>query len=679
MSTSAQEIILAENVVDGDENQKEINNKTVQFLSSIDDLLAYKPRTDHQQVTLHSYHNNLNLGGGEFVCVYSNDLIENGATVFKSTLQGYENLFWQRVNYTELTVEMAGAVGDKVTNDLNAFKKCVALGGSIKLRDNAHYLLIGDMTTHVGAVILSIVKPCKLYSDSRASVYFKHNVSTGSPASLKAYNPDGQLSSFCLENIDFFGHPNLGHANKVQRAWGVGLSGVDNYIIKNCRFSTFQGHNFNVSKRTFDNNGDWIQSSDLNNANTEEAVKRLLDMSSRNGLIENIKLDHCGSTGIVFFGGRDTTVKNIVADMQGSLYPYSVWTDDASSQTALRHYAINDNINIENVIGGDIRVDGCARAHITGCDVNNVHCRSYDFDQQKNNFNKTSHTYNPEDHLDKPFLFLNFLKRQVTFSNVTFTHAYIRSPYCSIINCDIHTTQDSDQLIYSDTNSIVWGDGESYYDTAISLGYNATLNVLDNRFHLHHNNCVCVGYGTSSANSWFNVLDSMIYKYLDPISFTHVKYSNNRLKRDRYLETSVYSGNESFLNLNHRVDFKQSITTWGIGSNYFKSLSNIRGGQGVQPIAKFSTSSNVVFLVTIVSATGITLVKRLVVSSDGGLTVTDITGGTTWNNIFTVTAESDSFILGVNISVDISIDMQATGTWGATVFKHIPTRANTTG
>ncbi|MDI9659385.1 hypothetical protein [Acinetobacter nosocomialis] len=57
----------ANNVKDGTEDQKQINDKTIQQVESINDLIKIKPRKDGQVVYVKSYHKGLNQGGGTFV------------------------------------------------------------------------------------------------------------------------------------------------------------------------------------------------------------------------------------------------------------------------------------------------------------------------------------------------------------------------------------------------------------------------------------------------------------------------------------------------------------------------------------------------------------------------------------------------------------------------------------
>lgn len=101
----------ADFVVDGNENQKDINNKTIQFLASVSDLKNYKPRGIGQVVLVKSYNPSNNIGGGQFICVQSSILTEDSAVVFRSSVVGYEDYFWVRVNFDVLTPEMCGANG----------------------------------------------------------------------------------------------------------------------------------------------------------------------------------------------------------------------------------------------------------------------------------------------------------------------------------------------------------------------------------------------------------------------------------------------------------------------------------------------------------------------------------------------------------------------------------------
>lgn len=91
--------------------QQEINDKTIQFLASVSDLKNHKPRGIGQVVLAKSHNPGNNVGGGQFVCVQSSILTEDMAVVFRSSVVGYEDYFWVRVNFDVLTPEMCGANG----------------------------------------------------------------------------------------------------------------------------------------------------------------------------------------------------------------------------------------------------------------------------------------------------------------------------------------------------------------------------------------------------------------------------------------------------------------------------------------------------------------------------------------------------------------------------------------
>ena len=147
-------------VVDGDENQHDINNKTIRFFKSMNELLLSKPKKNGQLVTLFAYHDGGQQGGSDLIAIQSGILIENGVTVFRSNVVGFEDYFWVRVNISHITPEMAGAIGDKTYNCRDAFQKCFNVGGDLRLNENSKYLVYGDdITAHRDTYILKCTKP----------------------------------------------------------------------------------------------------------------------------------------------------------------------------------------------------------------------------------------------------------------------------------------------------------------------------------------------------------------------------------------------------------------------------------------------------------------------------------------------------------------------------------------
>ncbi|WP_312057100.1 phage tailspike polysaccharide lyase family protein [Acinetobacter courvalinii] len=99
--------VNATDVIDGSENQKQINDKTIQNILSINLLRVFVKRINGQIVNLKSYHEGVNAGGGIF---YADELdttsVDNGVT----TILGSDGTRWKR-NKKELTFADAGCLG----------------------------------------------------------------------------------------------------------------------------------------------------------------------------------------------------------------------------------------------------------------------------------------------------------------------------------------------------------------------------------------------------------------------------------------------------------------------------------------------------------------------------------------------------------------------------------------
>lgn len=107
----------AEFVVDGDDNQKQINDKSVRVFESLNDLLAYKPRKNGQVVYLKSIHYGFNKGNGLFEYKAANQLINDGGNIFNGWTRQVPESYYNAHNF--------GAIGDGVARDYdhNAFAR----------------------------------------------------------------------------------------------------------------------------------------------------------------------------------------------------------------------------------------------------------------------------------------------------------------------------------------------------------------------------------------------------------------------------------------------------------------------------------------------------------------------------------------------------------------------------
>ncbi|MCJ9204692.1 hypothetical protein K5F35_03755 [Acinetobacter baumannii] len=105
----------ADLVIDKNETQKEINDKTIQEIESINDLINITPRKDGQVVYVKSYHSGKNAGGGQFIYKSTLSTFNDGIIVFNGWARVWDSL--------NIQPEWAGAVeGEDCTV---ALQKCL--------------------------------------------------------------------------------------------------------------------------------------------------------------------------------------------------------------------------------------------------------------------------------------------------------------------------------------------------------------------------------------------------------------------------------------------------------------------------------------------------------------------------------------------------------------------------
>ncbi|MDC4435586.1 hypothetical protein OHV48_05950 [Acinetobacter baumannii] len=92
----------ADLVIDKNETQKEINDKTIQEIESINDLINITPRKVGQVVYVKSYYAGKNVGGGYFIYDQSKSTINDGVITFNGWVRQWNNL--------EIYPEYAGAL-----------------------------------------------------------------------------------------------------------------------------------------------------------------------------------------------------------------------------------------------------------------------------------------------------------------------------------------------------------------------------------------------------------------------------------------------------------------------------------------------------------------------------------------------------------------------------------------
>lgn len=114
-------------LVDRTQRIEELETNT-QVVESVSELATIENPKDGLRVHVKSYHAGLLMGGGQFFASSLPDLTENNVTVFASS---DPSVFWVRTNYSEITLAMAGAIGDGVTDDTDAVTNAFKVGGAI--------------------------------------------------------------------------------------------------------------------------------------------------------------------------------------------------------------------------------------------------------------------------------------------------------------------------------------------------------------------------------------------------------------------------------------------------------------------------------------------------------------------------------------------------------------------
>ncbi len=669
---------VVKSTVEGNTNNPNIDMtgwvpSTDKTLDSLNDLLNYKKNSEGEIVSIKSYFTGKYVGGGDFVLIHSPADISNGVTIFKSLAVGYDNSYWKRINYSKLTVEMAGALPDPTFNSREAFHRCTLLGGAYAMQ--GEYWAEHPQDVSATRVIPYYDKPITFYSENRdATLYCTHSFPTASPYAFGIADWNLRCPLFVLRGVKAQGHKTAGHLPKNERTWAVEVRGCDAYWMSENTFSTFNGFNLYIARQAYQT---WFTT----DPNTSEAVLALNALNSKNGMVEDNHFEHCGTAACGVFGASHLRFRRNTVDIAGSLYPFLIMVDDASSQTALADYCTNDNVFVENCVAPDatIRVDGVVSGYVKDCTANHITYRTYDFDQQKNNFNSTAHTYNPDDHLDSPFMWMRYLRRNFEISGNSINKLVIRGAF--VYHHDNHytSTADGETLIDIARNSVLWGTGVTHYDDIDSAGNINHMESHDNTFLLNHQNCYCVNFDTTFSFWYYSVLDSKIHKLNDSIAFTHMRYPQAMMRKDSY---TVIGNPTSSKTINHPVNFNSRLLTQGVGKNYIKAFNSYRGGQGVQQMIAFKNPNyDVVLDMTIVVSSGNSYRKKAVVTSAGVLTVTNLDGQTAWDTgVFSVTTSGDTKSLNVTVaSLDLCIDFVGVGRYGDAVFVESTTRSESTG
>lgn len=154
--------INAIDVIDSLENQKQINDKTIQTVSSISALRQTNARKDRALIKTVSYYEGLNKGGNEFIWVAESTEPDNGGSII--AVDDVTTGRWKSTQYT-LNPYQFGAYGDLVINtsveaftsadiisghdDTDAFQRMLNIISYTVYKNNISKLKIATTVKHV--------------------------------------------------------------------------------------------------------------------------------------------------------------------------------------------------------------------------------------------------------------------------------------------------------------------------------------------------------------------------------------------------------------------------------------------------------------------------------------------------------------------------------------------------
>lgn len=134
----------ADNVIDRNESQKEINSITPRYFSSVDEMLAYPHKRNGLIAITKSYHAGLSKGGSKYVYDSSKASINNGVTI----IGGWVLLFDDRICVTQ-----AGCKLDGITDDSIAFNACAALNIPMRIGVSGTLKALSPLNLNAGGLI----------------------------------------------------------------------------------------------------------------------------------------------------------------------------------------------------------------------------------------------------------------------------------------------------------------------------------------------------------------------------------------------------------------------------------------------------------------------------------------------------------------------------------------------
>ena len=296
---------FAEFVADGEENQKQINDKTLQSVNSISELENLKARANFQTINVKG------LQGGTFTYNENKKDINDGVLIYN----GWVRLTYETV-YRSEWVGVTGIEGDDCVPKLKKlFEFVTALGGgTIIIQDGIHSLntvYVDNTDGYTEHYAFGMYNNVTIEGTSRDKTIFKvkDNLTAIAPKrwGLFVDNHRNDIYNFTARNfkVDFNGYKNLCTAT-IQPVYVVALV-WDAYTAKNINFSNIW----------CDKNSSW-NSFFIGTKCVDATIQGCLFTEHSDAIPGNLIKDH----STIYMNGENSRVINNVFLMPDSVVSY---------------------------------------------------------------------------------------------------------------------------------------------------------------------------------------------------------------------------------------------------------------------------------------------------------------------------------------------------------------------
>lgn len=237
-------------VVDGNENQHQINNSLIRTYNSVSDLLSI-PNPKHGQVAFVRHYDldqGLLDGGGVFVYQNTNQLTNDGGYIF--------NGWTRKLERPVFTPEMFGAKGDLSKDDAPSIRACVQAARTNKIKSiQFHNKYLIDSPRIVGQeTLLEIIPDCSFLGFGDAELVVGDNIPDKFHI-LAAVNyiittPD--VGNVVVDGIKFRALSSATNMSSYTSNIAIHTFGLNNVCIQRCTFDDLDLANVIVSGIRYD-------------------------------------------------------------------------------------------------------------------------------------------------------------------------------------------------------------------------------------------------------------------------------------------------------------------------------------------------------------------------------------------------------------------------------------------